>query len=174
MLSEGFNFMNQIDKEIMELEEKLQKLKEQKKYIENKDLLISPPKEELEIIIYNFDNDEEKHFSNFKDMFSFLKKKMKKNDKIALDYRKNHEIVETTFDELNEEDEYEIMSLIASFDAYQIYSMEFGIINRKEIYDYMVTIKTPFLNELQYAVENKYHVENFDEIMAKSKDWRLF
>lgn len=166
--------MNQVDKEIMELEEKLQKLKEQKKQIENKDLLISPPKEELEIIIYNYDNNEERHFSNFKDMFSFLKKKMKKNDKIALDYRKNHEIIETTFNELNEEDEYEIMSLIASFDAYQIYSMEFGILNRKEIWDYMVTIKTPFLNELQYAVENKYRVENSDEIMAKSNDWRLF
>jgi hypothetical protein len=170
MLSEGFNFMNQIDKEIMELEEKLQKLKEQKK----KDLLISPPKEELEIIIYNFDNDKERHFSNFKDMFSFLKKKMKKNDKIALDYRKNHEIIETTFNELNEEDECEIMSLIASFDAYQIYCMEFGILNREEIWDYMVTIKTPFLNELEYTIENKYRVENFDEIMAKSKDWRLF
>lgn len=170
--------MNNIDKEIISLEEKLKNLKEQKNRIDNKNLFTSDCQEgDMKIVVYSHcETEEEKKFNTFKEMFDYISKKMKKNDIFAFDYYQNKEWMNKEFDNLNEINQAKIIEIIASLDVYSVYTMEIGICNKKNQWKYSIWIETPVLIKYKDVIENRhfYTEDEYNKIINETKNWRLF
>lgn len=166
----------EIDEKIEKLKKEIEILEQQKTKLSNNYCLESDCQEgNMRIVYYDYvKKDDEKSFSTFKKLFDYLNKKITNNNLLVIDFFQNKEWNYNQFNELNDDNIKKIMNIIFSLDAYSIYSMDFGIINKKEQWKSQMWIETPFLLKYQHEMEKVDKTERDYDFLNKGNEWRLF
>lgn len=156
--------MSYLDDKILSLEKELNELKKIKDKMKKKDFL----NVEINFVVDDYQHNKELNFNSFNELFDYFKQIMQDNDVIAIDYVVNNEWKNESFYDCKTKTRKDIISLIATFDAYTLLTMDFGVCTIKESWKCQSRIRTPFLIEYE---ENK----NVDPILnEKAKKYKLF
>jgi hypothetical protein len=179
--------MNDIEIEIQELKKRLDELEKQQKKnkkqeLSEKDLLNGDCNEcNMIINIYCYEDDTEKQFKTFNELFDFLEKKKNKTDLICLDYcqsYKESKWINKDYNDFSIVNRNKIVQDLSELDAIMIHNMDFGIINRKNQWKYNIYIQTPTVNKYKEVVEDKNHhgmsEKEYWNFIEECKKWRLF
>lgn len=168
--------MFDVNEKIEKLKKEIEILEQQKTKLSNNYCLECDCQEgNMRIVYYDYvKNDGEKYFSTFKKLFDYLNKKITNNNLLVIDFFQNKEWNYNQFNELNDDNIIKIMNIISSLDAYGIYSMEFGIINKKEQWKNQIWIETPFLMKYKQEMEKGDKTKRDYDFLNKGNKWRLF